>query len=168
MSDCSEYSPRGIQNLEYREVGGCLLFFCFSLVVIAPLQGGWVLWRGLGQIPLDQFPVRLKLLILLPFGIQGALTVFGAVAGIYLWRLHRRGIWLAKAFLASYFPGAMVTVFFLAELAAQAGGANEVWEQSFPEILRAALYSTLWWVYLERSYRVRKTYELKYGTGNWH
>ena len=163
MKTEERYSFATLANLEYRQVGGLLLWLCFFMVVINPLEGAFQIWRDMARI--ESYSVQpIEFLVhLLVNMAQTAMVIGGIVVGILLWRLQRNGVFWVKLWFVVYFGFILLLTLVVVGLAAMNGMAAEGWDFMWPILLAGLVKSGLWWLYLDRSYRVKRTYELKYG-----
>ena len=149
-------------DLTYETVGGWMLFLCIALSLLRPTIGGFQIYLEASAFGWAQANFVSRAIFVSALGIEVGIIAFGIVAGIALWTLRPSGVWLAKCFLIAQ---CVVPILFLLGLVAflKTAGANPdaVIKVMWPAILRALIYGTIWWLYLVRSKRVKRTYELQ-------
>src|SRR4051812_49170288 len=111
MNTEEPYSFSSLVNMEYRQVGGLMLWLCFFMVVINPLEGAFEIWRDL--VRTNGFSTQPVALLgqLLAYTAQAVLVIGGIVAGILLWQLHRKGVLLMKLWFVVYFSFVLLLTF---------------------------------------------------------
>ena len=138
-----------------RTVGGLLLLFCATRTIISPvylLIQYYFLFDRLGgpAYALTHFPLLYVLL-----GADVLLAALGIWAGALLWQMRANGILLAKIYLvaAVVLPLGMGLAFDALRMGAiaQALGA---------QVVPAAFFGVLWFIYLSTSERVRNIREI--------
>lgn len=138
-----------------------MLFFCISMAVIRPVVGSFQIYLEAAAFTWDQANFLGRVLFAAAIGLELSVMMFGLVAGILLWRLHPRGVGLARAFLLLQF---LVPLFFLIALTMfiniNGGDSAGLLAIMVPALGRAFVYGVIWWLYLSRSHRVKRTYEL--------
>lgn len=148
-------------DVDYETVGGWMLFFCISMCVLRPVVGGFQIYLEVSAFAWKEANFPGRLLFASAVGVELSVIAFGLVAGIFLWRLRPRGIWMAKTFLLVQF---LVPVLFLIALTTfvkvLGGDSAALVPTMLPALGRALVYGVVWWLYLSRSHRVMRTYEL--------
>lgn len=138
-----------------RTVGGLLLLFCATRTIISPVYRViqyYFLFERLGGpvAALTRFPLLYVLI-----GVDTLLTALGIWAGALLWQMRASGILLAKIYLiiTVILPLGMGLAFDALRMGAvaQALGA---------QVVPAAFFGVLWFVYLSTSERVRNIREI--------
>jgi hypothetical protein len=153
---------QGAINYEqYKGVAGWLLWFCLGLTVFTPLITLGSLAAGYSESSkyFDQFPGLLVITLvdtLLSLGI----TAFSVYAGIGLWRIRPGAVQMAKRYLLcllGYYVFAAVLPF----MAGLPSAANEAMiGQVAIDTFRGIIFVAIWYSYLNKSLRVRATYEV--------
>ena len=150
----------GIIDERYKGVAGWLLFFCISLTVIGPLitLGSLVGAYSDSSKYFNQFPGLLAITVIdtiLSLGVMG-LSIY---AGIGLWRIRPGAVQMAKRYLLCFLGYHAVTA-FLPFMAGLPSAANEAMiAQVAKDTFRGIIYVAIWYSYLNKSLRVRATYE---------
>lgn len=145
----------------YKGVRGWLLFFCISLTILSPL-GNSILWvKAFNEVSqhLSKFPG-----LRATFGIDGLLTIliiaFSIYAGISLWTVRPNAVKIAKSYLLAYVVIVTIESFFLPFMAGLPTELNgEIIKEGFKGAGRAYLFFSIWNSYLNKSKRVKATYE---------
>lgn len=136
-------------------IGGWLLLLCISLTILSPaltlytLVGDWTASADDARL----FPVALDETIL-----TAAISAFGILAGIQLWRRASGAVALAKTFLLAYLAGALLLPFALIANASDGVLSGSFLLASLLPLMRAAIAVAIWYSYLSISTRVRATY----------
>jgi hypothetical protein len=145
----------------YRGVGGWLLFFCISLTVLAPLAtiaSIITVFKDVSAL-FNQFPGLLVITSVDIFLSMGLMTL-SVYAGIGLWRIRPGAVLMAKRYLFC-FLGYQAIAAVLPFLAGLPSAANEaMYADVGKDMFRSALYFAIWYSYLNKSQRVRATYEI--------
>lgn len=143
----------------YDRVGGWLLFFCVTLVILNPLTTlGFTAYGVLSLLPmLGDLPAIVTVVTVLDSALSLSLMGFSLYAGISLWSLRPGAVRIAKAFLIA---GAIYTV--VSPLLWLLPGVPRDTSVSTLEGLldswRGLLYFAIWLNYLRMSKRVKATY----------
>lgn len=146
-------------DFRYRGVGGWLMFFVVTLILIRPLT----LCAALGQYEKAWGPhygaypfLKVVRIINLIVGI-GAMG-FSIYAGVGLLRIRANAVQMAKSYLVVS-AIALVLVEPLLLLAGLPEGANAAILQALPvDLIKGLVYPTVWYLYLSNSKRVATTY----------
>jgi hypothetical protein len=156
------FSPESVPaSLPYRGVGGWLLLFCIALTVLSPLLTFGSLAWGYGAYSkyFHQFPDLLVIGVidtLLSLGLM----IFSVYAGIGLWRIRPGSVRLAKRYLLC-FLGYRTFAAILPLMAGLPSAANDAMiAQVATDIVRSVIFFAIWYSYLNKSQRVRATYEV--------
>lgn len=144
----------------YKGVGGWLLLFCLGLSVFSPLitLGSLVASYSESSQYFDRFPGLLATIVIDTFLCVG-LMVFSIYAGVGLWRTRPGAVQTAKRYLLwslAYYAVAAVLP-FMAGLPSQANDA--MMAEVVKETVRGVVYFAIWYSYLNKSERVKATYE---------
>ena len=141
-------------------VGGWLLLFCLALTVFNPIITLVNFASGFPENVeyFDQFPGLLVITaidVLLSLGLMG----FSVYAGTGLWSIRPGAVQMAKRFLLcslAYLAVASILPF----MAGLPSAANEVMAVVvFKDVFRGIAYFAIWYSYLNKSKRVRATYQ---------
>ena len=152
--------PSAPAEPRYKGVGGWLLLFCLGLTVFNPIITLVNLAWGFSQNVeyFDQFPGLLVITAidtLLSLGLMG-ISVY---AGIGLWSIRPGAVQMAKRYLLcslAYLAVASILPF----MAGLPSAANEVMAvEVFKDVIRGIAYFAIWYSYLNKSKRVRATYQ---------
>lgn len=140
---------------EKRTVGGLLLVFCVIRTVISPVYRViqyYLLFDHLGgpSVALARFPLLYVLL-----GTDALLTALGIWAGALIWQMRASGILLAKIYLVAtvLVPLGMGLVFDALHMGAVAQAVGT-------QVVPAAIFGVLWFIYLCTSERVKNIREI--------
>jgi Protein of unknown function (DUF2569) len=138
------------------------LFFCFSLTVFSPLITivmGVASYSVAFQL-LDRFPGVMAVTVLDTF-LSFGLMAFSVYAGVSLWRVKSGAVQTAKRYLLCLLAYVVVSSI----LPLMAGIPFEANEGLILEIIKDAskkvFYVTIWYAYLNKSKRVRGTFQIK-------
>lgn len=148
----ADESPRG--------VGGWLVFLCISLTILGPaftiLINAAALrevsWSALEQIP------RLGLLLRVILIIELWLVVYSMMAGLSLWRAQPCAVQRAKSFLRWLLIARAVEVGLPFVMDLPEAAASVIAAESEKDLIRALIFVGIWHTYLNRSARVRNTF----------
>ncbi len=148
-------------DVDYESVGGWMLFLCISMAVIRPVAGSLQIYLEAAAFTWAQASFLGRVLFASAVGLELSVITFALVAGISLWRLHPRGVALARAFLLVQF---LIPGFFLIALTIfvtiLGGDSAALLTIMVPALARSFVFGLIWWLYLSRSQRVKRTYDL--------
>ena len=136
-------------------VDGWLLLLCVCLVFLGPVA---VVIKYIEWLPAIQWSaIEFGILVFVVVSLFADLLTcgVGAFAGIALWRQDRRGPIVAKIYLAIR-PIAVLGL-WIAEGILLAPSRPPIYR-----VISSAVASAIWFAYLERSERVRNTFEPDY------
>ena len=143
-------------------VGGWLLFFCVWLTILTPLNrlrllaGTWLFIDHTENTwPLPRVVKRMEIFeALAPW----AVVIYGFIVGCMIWGGHRNGRTLARQYLIisffSMFVLSMAVLVMMIVLLLLP--VNPV--SSMVHVFRELPFFVVWWLYFEKSRRVRNTY----------
>lgn len=152
--------PRAKSNA-LQGVGGWLLFFCIILTIISPLLTISQLASGWQEVKpvFNKFPSIKTAMIWESIGIL-ALGVYGFIVGCIIWNGSLKGRVIAKGFLLVRLLG-----FIAIEILAFAILSDlppeiiiEAVRYYFYAVLREIVFFSIWWLYFQKSKRVKNTY----------
>jgi hypothetical protein len=142
-------------------VGGWLMFFCVSLIILSPLYSMSRLTSAYekAQPALERFPT-LKAAVQFETAGVVALLIYGIIVGCIIFSGSPSGRRIARQFLLIRlfgFIGIEAVAFWMisqvSPAALSAGAENAV-----TGIAREFIPFIIWWLYFKRSKRVRNTY----------
>jgi hypothetical protein len=141
-----------------RGIGGWLVFFCISLTILRPLW--WIVeinyaWTK-AQPALDRFPA-LKTAVFFETAGSAAIVLYSFIIGCLIWNGVPYGKRIAKQYLLIQLV-AVVVVEVVAVGLMPPDTVNAVIAAMIPNLLGAAIYTLIWYLYFKRSVRVRNTY----------
>lgn len=142
-------------------IGGWLAFFCIGLIILAPIYSLIVMsqdWEA-SKPTFEQFP-SLKAAVIFENVSCWLILLYGMVVGCIVWNESPAGRDIAKQYLLirlfSFIPIAVITTKIAGSLPtdlAQSSFAGEV--RAF---IREVVFFLVWWLYFNKSKRVRNTY----------
>lgn len=149
-------------------VGGWLLFLCFNLTIILPfscLYGATsafeVIYSPTMRIPVIGFKNLLLyhkiVLITMTF-----LAVFSFYAGSCLWEIKPKAAKIAKIFLLTYL-GLMFLIFAMRPFMVPLYNNGKEFRTLIASLIPFLSYSSVWFLYLTFSRRVRSTFRTRKG-----
>lgn len=143
-------------DARYKGVGGWLLFFCLSLVVLSPLIA--VIGVILNYELLNSYGDRLMTWLTIDSIIDVALAVFSIYGGIMLWKVKPNAVRTAMIFLGfliccNLFKLILLDV-FNSVLPSMLQGSGEALRRLFSSFI----FSAVWFLYLVFSKRVKATF----------
>ena len=148
--------------LPYESVGGWMLLLCIALCVIRPVMGGFTIYVEAAKFSWAQSNFFGRSIFVWALAIEIALILFGVVAGAALWSLRKRAVGLTKTFLIAQFVVPLLYFLVLLGLVQLArGNAAGISAIMLPALARSLFFGVLWWIYLHRSVRVKRTLELQ-------
>ena len=148
--------------LPYESVGGWMLLLCIALCVIRPVIGGFTIYLEAAKFSWGASNFFGRSIFVWALSIEVALILFGVVAGIALWSLQKRAIGLTKTFLIVQFVVPLLFFLVLLGMVQLArGSSGAISAIMLPALARSLLFGVLWWAYLHRSERVKRTFELQ-------
>jgi len=148
------------EDIKYKGVKGWLLLLCINLTILDPfaMLFNLVSITHFTKPHFDTFPPLLHL-VLIGGACSLALMVFSVYAGISLWKVLPNAVSTVKkyffaVFFYSLFSTLLPSLVGLPEKAQADFAANTALNS-----LITVLYIAAWYVYLNRSRRVKTTYE---------
>jgi uncharacterized protein DUF2569 len=153
----------------YYGVGGWLAIFIFSIVFVGPAYHFWYAVQhytdNMELIAGSEHPHSLYVFYLVQTATRIAVYGYGMFAGILLWRIRPNAVQHAKQFLivllvlpvANFVMGINWFTLIFSEEARTIALSSSL-ARTVPVILRAAIYSAVWYAYLSRSERIQVTY----------
>jgi len=150
-----------IPELKKKSVGGWLLLFCIVLTIISPLLTLYSLVTSFAELePHFVNYSGFKTLFYLDTVLSTILMIFSIRAGISLWKVLPRAVNRAKNYLylyASYIGISSIIPFVV-------GLPSRFTEAMTPivltNIIRSVIFFSIWLAYLNKSKRVKETFEL--------
>jgi len=130
-------------------VGGWLLLLCLALTIGIPLLTAYN-WSKVFSFGFSNFPW-------FSLGLSVVMASFSFIAGVLLWKVHPRGLPVAKAYFVTEMA---LPVFFGARLLIEMLSTRiemSAWT-IFAAFIRPILMGLLGYLYLVRSRRVQATY----------
>ncbi len=165
MSDANDHEPPPpqqpptVSKTRYKGVKGWLLFFCIGLTILAPIyaiKSVQALYRELSQY-FDQFP-RLRVITDIETILIICIMVFSISAGVGLWKIRPGAVRMAKIYLLCNLAFQIIAAILLL----LAGFPAEANKAMLPVLIRGSLtgilYVLIWYLYLNKSKRVKATY----------
>lgn len=140
---------------EKNNVGGLLLLFCATRTIISPvylLIQYYVIFSLLGGVG-RVVAVAPWLFILV--AVDVLLTALGMWVGVLIWKLRASGVRLAKWYLVLTVAYPLALGLLLQEL-----GMGALAQQFGANVGTSLIFSTLWFIYLCTSERVKNIYEV--------
>jgi len=144
----------------YKGVGGWLLLFCLGLTVFSPLItiGSFAASYSQSSRYFDRFPGLLVITVIDTFLSLG-LMAFSIYAGVCLWRIRSGAVQTAKKYLL-WFLVYLAIAAVLPFMAGLPSTANDtLLAEAAKNTFRGFIYFAIWYSYLNKSKRVRATYE---------
>ena len=141
-------------------VRGWLLFFCLGLTVLNPLITLGLLAASYSESSkyFNRFPSLLAITVIETL-LGVAMAAFSIYAGVGLWSVRPRAVQMAKRYLLC-FLGYHAIAAVLPFMPGLPSAANEAMiAQVLQSITRVLLYFAIWNSYLNKSERVKATYE---------
>ena len=141
------------------EVGGWLLFFAITLLVINPVMRLVGIVSSFGPVAsiASSYP-RFTITFAIVFACDVAMMAFSIAAGVAVLRVKPYAVRLAKTFLLvnPIYLFVATVAFGYSDLPAKANDAMNM--EGANQASRTLLYSIFWAIYLHRSRRVRGTF----------
>lgn len=131
-------------------IGGWLIFFIITLVIISPIAALYYSFSGYYVID-GVFDWGLIL-------IQIGLAIWGIVVGILLWTKKSQAVIRTKEYLLSYLCLNIFFVIFALFLGGYSSDSNLLVSDSMAA-LRTIIYFSIWFSYLNMSKRVKNTFK---------
>lgn len=145
---------------KHKGVRGWLLLFCVSLTILSPLITVFNIISGYQEVSpyIAVFPGLLTITII-DAVLSIALTGFSIYAGIALWKIRTNAVKIAKKYLLTMLGYSILSAFlpFMAGLPSEAN--QSMISGVAKSLFRAIIYVAVWYSYLNKSVRVRETYD---------
>ncbi len=147
------------QNVQYKGVKGWLLLLCINLAILDPfaMLFNLVSVNQLTKPHFDKFPA-LQQMVLIGGAFSLALMVFSIYAGISLWKVLPGAVTTVKKYFYAVFFYSIFSVFLPSLVGLPKDAQGEFSANTALNSLITVLYVAGWYVYLNRSRRVRATY----------
>jgi hypothetical protein len=144
----------------YRGVRGWLLVLCLMLTVIGPLVCAWLMANEYSAFaPYFAASVGLQAAVLVSLAITASSVAFGVYAGLRLWLIRPRAVTTAKQALLLGLGADIVTTMIDVAAGPSPDAADRLlWQFTF-NLAPSLIFFTLCFAYLNRSIRVRATYD---------
>jgi len=147
-------------NPRYYGVKGWLLLFCLSLTIFSPLYTAYTLFVSYEEVSLlfKTYPV-LEDLVTVDIYLSIGLMIFSIYAGSILWNIKPRAVEITKIYLKVYLVYTIIAS-FLPFMAGLPSAANEAMiPVAIFGIIKSIIYYTVWFTFLQKSKRVKATYD---------
>ena len=150
--------------MRYKGVKGWLLLLCISMTILDPgaILFNLILVTDVIRPLFEQYPAFLRLLL-----INGAcgigLAVFSIYAGISLWKALPHAVPVAKRYLMSVFAYSIISIYLPRLVGIPEGLSESTSKNTLFNSLTVMMYTTLWYLYLKYSRRVRATFGMAQG-----
>jgi hypothetical protein len=152
--------PIATTESRHKGVRGWLLLFCIGLTVLGPIVILGSVLAALGT-PADgyrQFP-RLLVVTLMGALLNLVFVAFSIYTGVCLWRIRPGAVRTAKTFLVCYLWYCMISYGLLFTAGLPSAINVTLAAQLRKQVVKDLLYFLIWYSYLNRSKRVKATYE---------
>jgi hypothetical protein len=147
------------QNEQYRGVKGWLLILCLNIAILDPLTMLLTIFLVTGATKpyFGEHPELLRLC--LASGIcRLALAVFSVYAGLGLWKVVPGALPVAKKYLLAVVLYSVVASFLPVLVGVPRESYQEFAGDTVFNSFVTMAYAIIWYIYLQRSKRVRATY----------
>jgi hypothetical protein len=144
---------------EYAQVRGWLLFLCIVLSVVIPISSAleliatWQLEREVAALAPGVTTIawlHSALLVLIAF--------LGFIAGVVLWLRRHRAVAIAHVCLVAILCATVTMLGVLLVVDIPQSVREALVRQEVRATIRTAVFVVVWFTYLLRSYRVKRTY----------
>lgn len=136
-------------------------FFCIGLTILTPLITLFNLISGYNATNqfFDQFP-GLVTITVIDWLFSIGLMIFSIYAGIALWKIRPGAVNIVKKYLLTVLGYTIIAAFlpFIAGLPARANDAMIA--EVIKNIFRSIIYVFIWYSYLNKSKRVKATFNI--------
>jgi hypothetical protein len=139
------------------QVGGWLLVLCLVLTVIYPATQLYAVIASAVPKVIASHTAKGALLLGMYSAAFTSLAMFSMSAGLKLWRVRPGALRFAKRYLLAYLL-TNVTYFLFWTALFHPTQASSLAEIGWYHVVGPIASTTLWYVYLEHSKRVRETY----------
>ena len=149
------------QNEPHRGVRGWLLILCLNVAILDPLTMLLTIFLVTSATKpyFGEHPELLRLC--LASGLcRLALAVFSVYAGIALWKIVPGAVSVAKKYLLAVLLYSVVALILPVLVGIPRESYQEFAGQTFFNSLLTMAYAFIWYIYLQRSRRVKATYPL--------
>jgi uncharacterized membrane protein YqgA involved in biofilm formation len=139
---------------KYESIGGWLLLLCISLTILSPLRTIYTNSLNIMIISsfLDEFDKGDQYLILFETILGIGITIYSIVAGVHLWKIKPNAVKFAKTFFL-VFLGYIILIAIFSTIV-------KIESNYIKNTIGNILYFTIWYLYLDKSERVKKTYSI--------
>lgn len=143
----------------YKGVKGWLLLLCINLTILDPgsIFFNLIVVTNLAKPYFDTYQGLFRLIIINGICSIG-LMVFSIYAGMSLWRLSANAVNIAKKYLMSVFFYSALAVFLPDLLGIPEKAYSKFAGNTLLNSIVTMCYVTIWYIYLNRSKRVRATF----------
>ncbi len=144
---------------QHRGVRGWLLILCLNVAILDPLTMLFTVFvvTSATKPYFGEHPELFRLC--LASGIcRLALAVFSVYAGVALWKIVPGALSIAKKYLLAVALYSVVALLLPVLVGVPAESYQEMAGQTFFNSLLTVTYATAWYMYLQRSRRVKATY----------
>ena len=141
---------------KYKKVGGWLLIFCLSLVVVQPLMAIITMITLIEGI----FPSIVLKYFLIDCLIQMAVTLYGVYVGIQLFKLKSNAVSVAKTYLIVSVAVCLISVFLPYVMDVSSYLSADIMAANIRGMIRSVIYFAIWTSYFNKSRRVKITFNL--------
>ncbi|MFC2131817.1 DUF2569 family protein [Bacteroidota bacterium] len=145
------------KDIQYQKVGGWLMFFCISLIVFQPFGAIIMILNILGQF---YIPSSLKSYYLADGLIQIAMAFYAIYTGTQLMQIKPGAVDIAKKYLKVLFGVAAINLILPYVFGLPLLHTGDVTSDNFRFLISTAIYYWIWNSYLNKSERVKVTYDL--------
>jgi hypothetical protein len=147
------------ETIKYQGVKGWLLILCLNLTILDPFAMLLSLFSvANASKPLfDKYPGLLTLIAVSGVG-RLAVAVFSVYAGLALWRIAPGAVSTARKYFMAVVLYTLFAFFLPARVGLPEDLAQEIAGSSSIAGMLTISYAFIWYVYLNRSKRVRATY----------
>jgi len=155
-----EIKPLGVPvDFRYKGVGGWLLFFIVTLVLLKPLFQCAALLESRSQWGrlYDAYP-GVRIVNSINQAISVALACISIFAGLGLLRIWPQAVRVAKVYLGVLALGTILSLFLPLYAGLPEHFNTAIWQHIPVEMFKALVYPTAWYLYLTKSKRVATTY----------
>lgn len=143
----------------YKGVRGWLLLLCVTLTLLDPLAAFLnITYTTHLAKPHFHHVTGLTRLVLISGAASIALAIFSLYAGISLWKVAPGAVLTAKKYLLTVLAYSLFSLALPSLAGLSAEYREKILEGSFLTNLPTGVYVLAWYLYLERSKRVRATY----------
>ncbi len=145
---------------DYKGVKGWLLLLCVSMAVLSPFTGLITLTTVTDALKpyFDNDPALFKL-VLITGVCNICLIVYSMYAGVSLWRIAPNAVRSAKRYLLALFFYSLFSIFLPRLVGVSDATLKDVYNTSPVLNFLVMFEAYLWYLYLQKSKRVKATYK---------